>query len=891
MANPLTGDFDVVAQFAVPAANRVLAAMHGADRFPHSMSIRVKDTRRPRPDILDTSIVETIDRFGDPVSNQDNIGNPRPFPGLRASIDPAYFALDPIVNIGNAGILDEPIVPTNFQGRAQLQVFSPTIEVADSSGTNINVHLQMLSRYFPDPNTNPAAEFIRGDLKLTVPVHQAVRQSPIARVVDIDVKASSVGISFTSQWSSRPLNAGDLTGIQQLIRNALRTSFLPSQSQLPSGISHMQFRTVQGGTNALSVLMNMSDAIGDRNSATNVFLGGGDDFALAAGSEFVESAFQSTIDEIRSRPLPKYSTYTFTITGGSVELQNGRIVLKIRGTARSPSRWRPNFSFTITQNLSLQVIAGAVELVIGSMSINASSTLVDIILYFIKSEIRSIRDAAIDQSGVRAAVRDMFSTETNLGELLTSLTQPTRRKPGDPPPAPLFDYGYSSIDIRPAGIVLHGWLSLLAWPQPHAEFEQIPISNTGPLGGAGIGTGSGPDYSALKTWIPGGTILKYEWKSLSPKTPSLTEEHKFVYINPGPALTTGTVSARLIRGFQPLCVTVHGSRLTASGPVVRENVSTTVCGVNSFPLFEEIATGALQPMLALAQPDGEGRVDVVGHTEARAARGSGPPPNLLIQFAEPETAGRLGVLLDGLRDSGREDASAAVVAIMRNGELSKAPYVDGVTYAEDQDGEWERRLGIRVQRRPLTAVVSPQGKVLWTHEGELDAALLASALKEVLVRGHSAEPNLPPSALRLGQRAPNFLFEYAPGREVTLRKVAGRPVVIAFWRSTSRQSVDLVRELGQTASAEKESPLVLAINDGEPAELALKGAKENKLDAVIVTDPARSISSAYGVNTWPTTVTIDARGAIRGIRFGRHAAESDSSQVVQTQTQQSRNGQ
>ena len=41
MANALTGDFDVVAEFAMPAANRVLATLHRGERVPHSVSVRV----------------------------------------------------------------------------------------------------------------------------------------------------------------------------------------------------------------------------------------------------------------------------------------------------------------------------------------------------------------------------------------------------------------------------------------------------------------------------------------------------------------------------------------------------------------------------------------------------------------------------------------------------------------------------------------------------------------------------------------------------------------------------------------------------------------------------------------------------------------------------------
>src|SRR4051794_21528857 len=43
MANDLTGDFDVVAEFSIPAANRVLAAMHRGRRVPHSWTLRVDD--------------------------------------------------------------------------------------------------------------------------------------------------------------------------------------------------------------------------------------------------------------------------------------------------------------------------------------------------------------------------------------------------------------------------------------------------------------------------------------------------------------------------------------------------------------------------------------------------------------------------------------------------------------------------------------------------------------------------------------------------------------------------------------------------------------------------------------------------------------------------------
>jgi hypothetical protein len=44
MSSDLTGDYDVVVEFSVEAVNRVLAAMHSGNRFPHSLSVRVDDS-------------------------------------------------------------------------------------------------------------------------------------------------------------------------------------------------------------------------------------------------------------------------------------------------------------------------------------------------------------------------------------------------------------------------------------------------------------------------------------------------------------------------------------------------------------------------------------------------------------------------------------------------------------------------------------------------------------------------------------------------------------------------------------------------------------------------------------------------------------------------------
>ena len=905
MANPLTGDFDVVAQFAIPAVNRVLAAMHRIERFPHSLSMRVKDIPGPRVDVFHPSVVAVLDSFGEAVSDQDEIGNPRPFPGLAAATDAVLFGLDPIVNIGNAGIGLEPLQPSNLQGRAQLQLFAPTVEVPDTSGTNITVHLPMLSRYIADKDTSPAAEFMRGDLRLTVPVHQVASQD--VNVVEIDIKANTIGINFVPQWSSRPLPAEDLLAIHRLIRNALRTSFLPSNSTLPSNIAHMQFRTVKGSSSAVAALLNMSGGPGNRNSASNVFLAPADHFAFGVSSDFVHAAFQPTLDNILATQVQPVSftinglvhtwhiTYTIVLTQATVALKNGEIVVTVKGRATTGS-WTPNFNFTVTLKFSLQPDGDSAQLVPGDVSIDTSSWIIDRFRGRMTSRLREVRDGALAESGAQGSVRKMLSAKENLGGFLDSLIKPARPKPGEATPPSPFTFQYSSIDISPVGLVLHGLLSLPPWPQAHAEYERVAVNNSGPMGATTPqGFNDGPDYSALKSWIPGGTILRYEWKPMLQTTPGFIDENTFIYSKPGPGLVSEAAASFVsgfVSGYRPLCVTVSGSRLSASGPIVPETVSATVCGINSFPIVGGFATEAELPVLALAQPNPEGRVEIVGHTSARPAKHDETAPNLLVHFADSRTAGRLGFLVEAVRDAGRDDAPTAVMVITNNGEASKAEFVDGITYAEDQDGAWERRFGLTRLSRPATVIVSTRGTVVWQHEGEIDREKLAAALRKTLVDGGRVEAAFRTSALKLGLRPPNFLFEYAPGREVTLRKMAGRPVVMVFWRSTSKQSMDLISEIERTAAGEKsDGTLVLAINDGEPPELARKAAAEHKFKATVVTDPARNISTAYGVNSWPTTVGTDATGAVRAVRFGRLSGEAPDSSVTQTTTDYERKGQ
>jgi peroxiredoxin len=274
-------------------------------------------------------------------------------------------------------------------------------------------------------------------------------------------------------------------------------------------------------------------------------------------------------------------------------------------------------------------------------------------------------------------------------------------------------------------------------------------------------------------------------------------------------------------------------------------------------------------MIALTTPSAGGHVTVVGHTTADLAKAGTGSPNRLVHFADDKTASHLEFLTHALKESGRDNTATAVLAVLTPEQLSKAHFTQGVIYAEAQDNSWGHIFGVN-GKRPHTLIAGPRGNVLWRHDGELDTAALASALRKYLVKDARVQLGVLRMPLRAGRPAPNFVFEIAPGQLMPLRKLKGRPVVLVFWRSSSKPSIEAVRDL-QASSKSNGDPVLFAVNDGEDIDTANKIAKDNGFQCILLTDPERRISVAYGVSLWPSVVFMDAAGMVSGVRYGRGA--------------------
>src|SRR5688500_19197102 len=99
---------------------------------------------------------------------------------------------------------------------------------------------------------------------------------------------------------------------------------------------------------------------------------------------------------------------------------------------------------------------------------------------------------------------------------------------------------------------------------------------------------TGSEHAAFKSWIPGGTLESYEWKRAGNAQPGPRDERTFVLLPQGPVVSDGLGEGggpHPITAFQPMCLTVRGTRLSSSGPIRLEPVTAPSCAFDWFPLL------------------------------------------------------------------------------------------------------------------------------------------------------------------------------------------------------------------------------------------------------------------------------------------------------------------
>jgi hypothetical protein len=827
--------------------------MHNAQRFPHSLAVRVDDTLQ-QPDW--PVVIGVIDAFWDAVAEAEAIRSPRPVnlgAILGNNVEAAVArGFDPIANAGALAVLLEPIQPSTLKGRAFLQLFPPTVELTDPSARNATIKMELMARYIPDPETPRVAEFIRGDVRITAPISQVTSLSQ--RVITMDIKSANVQVEFTPQWSSTPIDPHDMVAINLVLRNALKTSFLPSSARLPDQIASVQFKMIPGQHGSVAMLVDMNGAPGNPATANQTLVSGADGFVFAVGGDYLQEKFAPVITSILQEqiaPIKKtvdyylssYSvTYTVTLNHAELQLKQGKMSLVIKGHAHTGTWFLPDFNFTATQDMTLAPSGDTVELVLGDFNFDPDSTIMDAIFWLASANLGSARDQAFAKSNARSMVRVAFSANANIGGFLRSLLTPASGTAAGGPVA--IDLRYTAASIAPEGVTLHGSVDVSAWPPARAEYEQVThVSDGSRLDNL---FQHGKDYSAFKSWIPGGTIRSYEWKRQDQVQGSI-DDHTFILQSLSPAISLGLPDG-VITASSPMCLTVRGDRLSAKGPVKIEQVTATICGYRRFPLDDFVID--IGGLVVLASSGDDGNVNSVGRAAPLPPGSDTARPNLLVRIVTDGASADVDQLIKAMEEGGRADAATAILVVVPESEIPRTRYNQGITYIED-DGKTASRLGLQTDGQPLTALISPDKKIVWQKTGRVDGPELSRVLKEKLSVSDARGSAVATGTLRIGQVAPNFLIGVDSGQQATLRKLSGRKATLVFDHDKKghRVSVDL--------------------GSGDDT-------KQRQSQSIVVDDRDGSITRAYGISIWPTAVMLDESGVIRSVTYGKPGSRNRS---------------
>jgi peroxiredoxin len=150
------------------------------------------------------------------------------------------------------------------------------------------------------------------------------------------------------------------------------------------------------------------------------------------------------------------------------------------------------------------------------------------------------------------------------------------------------------------------------------------------------------------------------------------------------------------------------------------------------------------------------------------------------------------------------------------------------------------------------------------------AALLAVAVVAVAI------PALRPAPGRLLRPVPALPGKALSGRAVSLASLRGRPVFVSFWASWCNPCNREARALESFARLGRQHAVVVGIDLNDTLSGARVFVHRYGLTYPILRAGGDGVSSAFGLETLPTTFVID--------RHGRIAATLNGPQTVATLT-------
>jgi thiol-disulfide isomerase/thioredoxin len=107
------------------------------------------------------------------------------------------------------------------------------------------------------------------------------------------------------------------------------------------------------------------------------------------------------------------------------------------------------------------------------------------------------------------------------------------------------------------------------------------------------------------------------------------------------------------------------------------------------------------------------------------------------------------------------------------------------------------------------------------------------------------------------------------GREIDLRALRGRVVLVGFWASWCEPCAAELAALARLRAARAGRPLeIVTVNLGEGEDRARAFVREHGVELPVLLDRDRRAGEAFGVGGLPMSFLVDARGRVRSWVFG-----------------------
>jgi peroxiredoxin len=140
-------------------------------------------------------------------------------------------------------------------------------------------------------------------------------------------------------------------------------------------------------------------------------------------------------------------------------------------------------------------------------------------------------------------------------------------------------------------------------------------------------------------------------------------------------------------------------------------------------------------------------------------------------------------------------------------------------------------------------------------------------LVATLIASGCAQRGLGISSL-ISAPAPDFSLPALDGRQVSLKQLRGKVVVLDFWATwctPCRQGLPHLQSLAADAELARKGLVVLAINEGEKPATIQPFIDQNHYTFTVVQDVDGSAQRAYDLPELPTTIIIGRDGVIRAV--------------------------